>query len=138
MVPRPPSHDSMVDCQPLSSQPMPSINGSRTVIEGGLLSDRLSVGRYERAAAALIAAATSERGETGPVRCGQVAPLGGALGPGGLPPGGGGGGLTTVTGLGGGGAFFFVGFGAAVRVGDGDGGSVASGVGVGGGVGEGD
>src|SRR5689334_23165862 len=94
----------MVDCQPLSSQPMPWMSSSRTVIAGGLVSSRLSVGRYERPAAASIAAATSERGATGPVSRGQEAPDGGALGPGGLPPGGGGGGLATVTCLGGGGA----------------------------------
>src|SRR5438445_11264904 len=109
MVPRPPSQDSMVDCQPLSSQPMPCTSSSRTEMAGGLASFRLSVGRYVRPAAVLIAAATSDRGATGPVSFGQVAPGGGVPGPGGGPAGGGGGGFATVTGFGlGGGAFFFL------------------------------
>src|SRR2546423_11564799 len=72
--PVPPSHATMVSCQPLSSQAMAWTNWSRTLIAGGSASAELRVGRYDRPAAVPIAADTVARGDTGPQRAGQPAP----------------------------------------------------------------
>src|SRR5437764_887627 len=122
MVPVPPSQATIVSCQLLSSQATPCTSWSRTVIAGGLASVALNVGRYDRPAAAPIAAPTAERGDTGPQYVGQSAPgLGELVWP--PPPlACSGGGAATTIGFGGGGAAFtFVLTGARLADGDGDG-----------------